>query len=110
MNACAFFIYNKYIIIFSDPRIHDDATSIYQYEGETLNTVQGSTSESTGLKLKATVYIHPLGACKYRMQVCQDAIFVVPQIVIFLCVFTQHNCIISRDTIGKYRSGILNEV
>ena len=52
-----------------DPRLSQDKTSIYKYEGETLNTVQGSTSESTGLKLKALVVIHPLGACRYRMQV-----------------------------------------
>jgi len=60
----------------SDPRLRQDATTIFKYEAETLNTVQGSTSDSTGLKLKARIYIHPHGACKYSMQINNPELFV----------------------------------
>eukprot|EP00794_Sanderia_malayensis_P007911 gene7911-8766_t len=53
----------------SDSRLKKDVTSIFTYEGETLSTVQGSTTDQTGLKLRAKILIHPQGACKYRMQV-----------------------------------------
>ena len=67
--AFRMFLNHFLYFLLSDPRIREDRTSIFSYEGETLNTVQGSTSDSTGLKLRAKIYIIPLGACKYRMQV-----------------------------------------
>ena len=55
----------------SDPRrLAEHATSLFDYEGETLSTIQGSTPDSTGIRMRARVYIHPQGACRFSMQVC----------------------------------------
>ena len=50
-------------------RLREHATTMFEYEGETLSTIQGSTPDSTGMKIRAKIYIHPQRACRYSMQV-----------------------------------------
>ena len=48
---------------------------VYEYEGETLNTVEGATTRTTGLRLAANIYISAMSECKFMMQVSFEEIF-----------------------------------
>eukprot|EP00794_Sanderia_malayensis_P008123 gene8123-8993_t len=50
-------------------RLNDHATTMYDYEGETVNTIQGSTTHSTGMRMRGKIYFHPQGACTFSMQI-----------------------------------------
>ena len=42
---------------------------VYDYEGETINRIEGASTQSTGLKLRTQITITPMAGCQFYMQV-----------------------------------------
>nr|XP_012555900.2 uncharacterized protein LOC100199505 [Hydra vulgaris] len=50
-------------------RLRQGLDYTYDYEGETLNKIDGVSTQATGLKLKAQITITPLDECKFYMKI-----------------------------------------
>jgi hypothetical protein len=56
----------------SNSRFREGATVQYEYSGESINNVEGSTTQSTGLQLTSKVFITQLENCKFHMRLSQS--------------------------------------
>lgn len=56
-------------------RFQNGKKMVYEYRGETVNTIEGSTKRTTGLQLKALVTISSLSECKFMMSLSNVELF-----------------------------------
>ena len=81
---------NKILLERLGNRFQGDQSHVYEYAGETLNTVEGATTRTTGLSLTARIVISPMSECRFRMLVSIEEIF-YHFLVMSLCLPFQPN-------------------